>query len=530
MGDLMLNVRKTNFIQALFLFGSVFAILFFSPYSADDYASLAWLLKNEGTSLKEFLLSAIFFGNGRFLGNLELWLSVYSDIFRIVVKPIFLTTIILMINYLFEIKKDVEKISVALVLLFPSTGFFSRCYVNTPCFFNFVAPLVGFLLSLCILKWYRSGEKNAISKILASAVLFVSSICMQLHSEHSTLIFMLCAVGICIFERWKYKKTGIPAILFLIGSIVGMAVMFGVPYILNVESNMEGYRGLYLDLPYAIGVLGKFSEMISSVVFLFIVISALELVILAKESPEDKYRPIHILIAAVYPVISLMYTLDMQTNESKAISYVKLLFLAMLILYLINTFTIIIRFIKSIESRAILIFITFVAVLSVGMFVVLNQHGYRTFYLAMFLMVAFAVVLFKTVVKEYGLFNLSNDTQKITATVMKVAFVGIVAMMSFQMLQNYDLYIMRDQYVSEKAQGQEEVIEIPKLPNKRVWLDEYLHLYKGYFEIAGNGKEIKFVDLEEWEWYEQYQSMQDNPFSAVTYALSNFNFNKGIRK
>lgn len=525
----MLSVKKTNIIQTLFLFASAFLILFFSPYSADDYSLLSALVKGEDIGLKEFLLSAVYFGNGRFLGNLELWMSVYTDVFRIVVKPVFLTAIIIMTVYLFELKKDFQRVLVALFLLFPSTGFVSRCYVNTPCFFNFVAPLVGFLLSLCILKWYRSEKKNVVSKILACVVLSVASVCMQLHSEHSTLIFVLSAIGICVFEKCKYKKVSITAALFTFGSLIGALLMFVAPKMMGVASNMDVYRGFHLDIPYAIGVLGKFAEMISSVVFLFALMSILELVVVIKESPKDKFRSVHILIAAVYPVISLVYTLNMQTNEAKAISYVKLLFLAMLILYLLNTVAIIIRFVKTTESKSIMLYIILMAVLSVGVFVVLNQHGYRTFYLALFLMLAFAIVLFKAVIREYNIV-LNADVQKITGMVLKTAFVVLVGIMSFQMVQNYDVYIMRDHYVSEKSNTQAEVIEIPKLPNKRIWMDEYLHLYRSYFDIAGNGKEIKFVDIEDWELYEEYQAMQDNPFEAITYAVSNFNFNKGIRK
>lgn len=524
----MLSKKKTNYIQIFFLFMSVFMILFFSPYSADDYALLSILVKNENISLKEFLVSAIYFGNGRFLGNLSLWVSVYNDIFRIIVKPLYLTAIIVMTVHLFEIKKTYERIIVALFLMFPSMGFFSKCYLNTPCFFNFVAPFVGFLLSLCILKWYQTKKRGAVSKFFACIVLLVASVCMQLHSEHSTIIFILFAVGICFFERFKYKKTGLFAVLFLVGSLVGAFVMFALPRIMNVATKMEGYRGANLDLPYGVGVLGKFSEMISSAVLLFVLISTAQLIILFKESPQDKYRFIHMLIAAVYPIVAVIYVLNMQTSGAKSISYVKLLFLAMLTLYLINSIVIIVRFVKDTEAKWVILFITLLAAMSVGMFTVLNQHGYRTFYLALFLMFIFTIVMLKTVVKKYNL-ALNSEAQKVTEVVLKSAFIILVGIMTFQMLQNYDLYIMRDHYVHEKSYSENEVIEIPKLPNERLWLDEYLLLYKEYFVFAGNDKEIKFVDIEDWELYEEYQSMQDNPFTAVTYALSNFNFNKGIR-
>ncbi len=524
----MLKVKRTDFVQTLVLFASIFVVLFFSPYSADDYSLLAGLVASPEKDLQSFLWSAIAFGNGRFLGNLELWFSIFADTFRIVAKPVFLTAIIVMTIKLFDLKNSYEKIFAAILLLFPSAGFFSKCYVNTPCFFNFVAPFVGFLLSLCIIKWYHSGEQKGLSKICSCAVLLVASICMQLHSEHSTLSFVLAAIGVCIFERYKYKKISIPAGVFFTGSVVGAVIMFLGPRIMGVESKMEGYRGLHIDIPYAIGVLGKFSEMISTVVLLFVFISVLVLVILVKESPKDKYRPVHIFIAVLYPVVSLMYVLNMQTNEAKAVSHIKLIFLALLSLYILNTITIVLRFVKSNEAKCIMVFVAMLAALSVIMFTVLNQHGYRTFYLAFFLMFIFAMVLFKTVVRESGI-AFTQEVQKVTGMVATVVFVMAIAMMSLQIIQNYDVVIMRDHYIKEKSYTQEEVIEIPKLPNKRIWLDEYIHLYKDYFETVSNGKEIQFVDIEEWELYEEYQSMQDNPITAVTYAFTNFNFNKGVK-
>lgn len=524
----MLKVKKTDFIQTLVLFAAIFVVLFFSPYSADDYSLLNRLVVNPEKDLQSFLWSAIVFGNGRFLGNLELWFSVFADTFRIVAKPVFLTAIIVMTIKLFDLKNSYEKIFVAILLLFPSAGFFSKCYVNTPCFFNFVAPFVGFLLSLCIIKRYHSGEQKDLSKICACVVLLIASVCMQLHSEHSTLIFVLAAIGVCIFERYKYKKISIPAGLFFTGSVIGAAVMFLGPRIMGVESKMEGYRGLYINLPYAIGVLGKFSEMISTVVLLFVFISVLELMILAKRSSKDKYRTIHILVAVLYPVISLVYVLNMQTNEAKAVSYIKLIFLALLSLYVLNTIAIVLKFVKSTEAKYIMVVVVALAVLSVAVFTVLNQHGYRTFYLALFLVFIFAIVLFKTAIRECEI-DFNEETRKYLGIVSKAAFSILIAVMSFQMIQNYDVVIMRDHYIKEKSYAQEEVIEIPKLPNKRIWLDEYIHLYKDYFETVTNGKEIQFVDIEEWELYEEYQSMQDNPIAAVTYAFTNFNFNKGAK-
>lgn len=524
----MLKEKKTNVAQTLVLFVSIFVVLFFSPYSADDYSLMTEFAARPEKDVLSFLWSAITFGNGRFLGNLELWSSIFSDIFRIVFKPIFLTVIIVMTVNLFALKNSYEKVFVAIFLLFPSAGFFSKCYVNTPCFFNFVAPLVGFLISLCIIKWYHSGEKKFFPRICGFVVLFIASICMQLHSEHSTLIFVLAAIGVCALERYKYKKISVPASLFLIGSIIGSAIMFLGPRIMGVESKMEGYRGLHINIPYAIGVIGKFSEMISTAVLLFVFISVLELLVIVNRSPKDKYRAMHILIAALYPVVSLVYALNMQTNEAKAISHIKLIFLVLFSLYILNTVIIVLRFIKSTEAKCIMIFIVVLAVLSVAMFTVLNQHGYRTFYLALFFVFIFSMVLFKTVVGEHKI-DFNVETQKYLSMVSKAVFSMLIVVMFFQMVQNYDVVIMRDHYIKEKSYTQEEVIEIPKLPNKNLWLDEYIHLYKGYFTTVGNGKEIRFVDIEEWELYEEYQSMQDNPITSVTYALTNFNFNKGAK-
>ena len=88
------NQSNTCFV-VIFLF--YLFLMWCSPYSNDDYDFLSL----EFGCLNDLMLFILDYGNGRFLGNMSSVVMVHFPIASIACRAIMITTIIILIPYLF---------------------------------------------------------------------------------------------------------------------------------------------------------------------------------------------------------------------------------------------------------------------------------------------------------------------------------------------------------------------------------------------------------------------------------------------
>ena len=520
-----MNTTKKNytftFLFAAFIYCSLFILFLFNFFGADDYSI------QSGTATQNWLSGIDFsfrYGNGRFLGNLFLYYFNHFPITRIIIKPIVLTVLIFSIIYVFEIKPIWLKIIVALLVIFPSSGYYASCYSINACFGNYVTPISNVLLCLMLMKAIKSKKRK--SNFLLYFFLFVLSVCMQLYCENSTIVFLTAAIFFVLFEIFTLKKLSLSNIVFLLGGIIGAIIMYIVPKLPDKliidEVTMSEYRKLIFNIPFSLGVIAKFSECFSTAP-LWISISAFLLIYLVKkESTNDKYKFCHIFISAVYPAVSILY-LFIQTGETKVNSNVKLFFLALMCLYLLNMIIIVLRFIKPIKEKTFLLFMMFIFAMSVGMFMLVNLHGYRTFYCSLFIFVSMTLYLMQYVFKTYNIKIDRIKTKRLNciATAIMLCF---IALLQLQNIQNYDVFAMRQEYIDIKTSEGFKEIYIPKVPNTNLVRDEWINFYKGFYTKNAPDIEVTFIDMEDWEWYWKYRSMLDNPITTVAYAIEHLDY------
>ncbi len=524
-------MEKKNYKNILFYFAvflGLFCIFFFTPYATDDYGEK---LSAFDCTWLECIKGAVCYGNGRFLGNIGLYACLHNDLIRIFLKPLFITVLILCSSYVFEIKSLWGRLCLALLIVFPAQGFFSFCYAANPTFFNYTVPIVFFMCALSIIKY---TDIKAHSNIILTVLLFIVSVCMQLFSENSSIIFSLFAFCACIFCLSVNKKVKLDYLVLFIGSVIGLAAMMILPkYIeahFGMKYDMAGYRGIILSIPYMLGVVSQFAEMFSSAFAVILVLSAAEIFIVIKESPDDKAKKWHIAIPAGYSLLSFLY-IFFQSKEKKILAPIKLLLLAALMIFLINSFIIVLRFVKEKKDRTVILFLGVLAITGVGMFTVLSQHGYRTYFLPLCLVIGIALYLLKIIKREYKIDFISPKTESALNTALVCACLCFTAIITLQTVQNYDVYCMREKYAAEKLEQGESIIYVPKLPNRALFSEDYMEYCKEYLKQGRNeDAEIVFVDIEEWEWQEKYQSVLDNPVEGIMYSVRNFNFNNGIKK
>lgn len=519
-----LTAKKSSFqsiLLAVFIYALLFVVFLFNFFDTDDYSMQSSTLAIDGMSGIDF---AIHYGNGRFLGNFALYLFNFYPVVRMFVKPLVITTLIICMNYVFEIKHLYGKIATALLIILPSSGFYAKCYSSNPCIMNYVAPLANVFVCFALMKFIAAKKRHVNS--LLYAILLVASICMQFYSENSTIVYLTTAIFLIVYKFVTEKKIVARYILFLLGGVIGATLMFIVPnhisYSVIDENVMENYRHIIINIPYAVGVVAKFAEYFSTAAVWIMIFGTALIYIVVKESPDDKLKPWHIVSAAAYPIVCLFYKF-IQTEEAKVISSVKLFLMLLMFAFLLNAVIIFIRFVHDTKTRVYSLFGVFLLAMSVGMFMILNQHGYRTFYLSLIIFASLTLYLVRYAVKTYDI-KPEIKTQNVLNLTSVIVMLSVAILLPLQTIQNYDVFVMRQEYVDEKISQGDTLIYVPKVPNKSLVRDEFLDFYKGYFTKNNKDVEIKFVDIEDWEQFENYQSMMDNPVVSISYAVSHLDF------
>lgn len=517
--------KYNNLFFSVVVFLCLFAILFFSPYATDDYGEKFTAFN---ATWKDCFIGAIRYGNGRFLGNIGLYACLHSDWVRILSKPLITLSLVLSVIYLFDIKKLWEKVMAVVFLVFPCHGFFSYCIIETPCFFNYVAPISFFGISLVILKYLNNKEKTNIFLLI---LLIAIGFCMQLFSENSTFIFLFSTLILLIYDFISKKRIKSNTLVLLLSEIVGLVTMFTLPSIIEknftLKYQMNNYRSIVFSISNIVSVLAKFAEMFSSAFVVIAALSAVEIYLVLKESQDDQFRLIHIIVPVAYSILSLLYSLT-QNNEEKINSLVKIILLLSLTAFVINTIVITLRFIKSFEYKFTLISLLLLSMISVGIFTLLDKHGYRTFYLSIVLIICFFCVLYSYIKREFNV-NIQFQHNKALNIAVSIGLICFALVTSLQMIQNYDVLLMREIYISEKSELGDKIVYIPKLPNRNLYREEYMIYCKQYYCDRYNIEKIVFIDIEDWEMYNKYASLQSSPLKGVKYVFENFNFNNGLK-
>ncbi len=510
-----------NILLVLFIYALLFIVFLFNFFDTDDYSMQT---SYSALPIANGLDFSIHYGNGRFIGNLALYYFNFYPITRMILKPLVLTVLIWCMIYVFEIKKLWQKIATALLVIMPSSGFYAKCYSSNPCIMNYVAPLANVFVCFALMKIIE-GKKSKI-KFLLYAVLFIASICMQFYSENATIVFITTAVFLIAYKYFTEKKFAADQIIFLTGGIIGAALMFTVPkhisYSVIGENVMSSYRQIIFNIPFAIGVVAKFAEYFSTAAVWIVIFGAVLTYIVIKESPDDKFKLWHIVFSTAYPAVCVLYKFT-QTEEAKVIASVKLFLMVLMFAFLLNALIIIFRFIGDIKIKAYSVFAIFALAMSVGMFMILNLHGYRTFYLSLIIFVSLTIYLAGYAAKKYGIEIEGKSLRVLNVTAVSVLLCFAV-LLPLQTIQNYDVFAMRQEYVDEKISQGEKLIYVPKVPNKSLVRDEFLHFYKDYFTAEHPDVNIVFIDIEDWERFEEYQSMMDNPLTSITYAVSHLQY------
>lgn len=516
-----LSAKKSSFqsiLLAVFIYVLLFVVFLFNIYATDDF-----LAQIDYGSVFGCMKISSHIGNGRFLGNFLLSLCAFKPIVRIIFKPFILTCAILLSEFIFNVKELQLKIIVSLLMIIPSSGFFANCYIQNPSFINYVVPLFGILLCIAFIK--ISHNKSKAIRIFLVAVTFVCAFCSQLYSENTSVIFLVLACSMLAYNILN-KKECLMYWGMLIGATIGFAVMLIVPKIMSLD--LSEYRGFILNFPFAVGVVAKFSDYFSTAALWIALFGALQLFFLKKEAQNSKLYGVHVIIAAVYPGLCLFYKFT-RTPSDKTVSTITLLLAMMMIVFFLNAGIIFLKYIKEKETRYFSIVLILLMGMSVGMFMFININGYRVFYLTLFIFICLNLYFLNYLKKRYPKVKNLLQQNRIKNAVCTILACCFAIMLPLQIIQEYDVQVIRQEYVEEKLLTGEKEIYLPKIPNKAIVRDIYLDFYEDFIMSNYPDVTVHFVDMEDWELNDKYVALLNNPVASVTYAINRLDYgNKKI--
>lgn len=221
------NKRIILYLLTIVLFGIFY---YFLPFAGDDWA---W-----GCDIGINRLQNGFDGyNGRYVGNILIILVTRSVIFKVIFCTLIMFLLVFVLSKIFDNLSRCKESTVnyviafssVLVLVLPNQISFGNLQ-PFQIFGSTVGWLSGFtnyvVPSVLILIFYYFVTSRGYESKAVYAFLTLDGVIACLCVEHYTLFCLLFSFGIIAYRYFHYKRICKKSLFFLLGSLVGTAIMF----------------------------------------------------------------------------------------------------------------------------------------------------------------------------------------------------------------------------------------------------------------------------------------------------------------
>lgn len=443
----------------IILFGLIFLLSFFFPFSCDDFY---WGSKSISLETFKDIYNDLFL-NGRWLGNFIAIFISHNHLIKALVISIVSTLLVYIID---NHEKILWWIFLLLILLMPVNKF-TQVIIWGSGFSNYMVSTFLFISVYYLIKRYYINIK---SKWYEKIWLFIVTILNSLVVENITVGTLMILFIYNLIFIIKNKKVNINLIIMFIGSVMGAVMMFIHPSYLNL---LFGTTINDRYIPQSSGSLiwtiknNLFDGIFVNLINENIILNGFILFVFSYLYLKGKFKNITGLISFYLLTIMIIIGCLFKFN---------IYFMFVIdILYLINYFYLIymgFKFEKSIWE-IILLMVSVILPL-----VFIQPIGSRLFFLPYVLQI---ILLFRildynnVVIKDY--------------VWLKVIVAIIYILLLYMNVENYKCEIERDNYIKDNLD--KKIIEINgyKYP-KYVWFDKidgeyfgrYYDLYHGYDE------------------------------------------------
>lgn len=222
----------------------IFLIMLCAPYASDDFEFYSKDLQ----SSQQIFEYALYYGNGRLLGNMGAVFLVSHPVFCALVKSLVISSIIFLLPTVLGIRSVAGYMLSFLLLVCVEPELFGQVYSWTSGFQNYIPPILLTLLILYIIRFYPK-IKSPTLRTAAYILVFVLGIAGQLYVEHVSIInLLLAAHHVWIFRAQKQKGCIGLCWTWMAAALIGLVMMFLIPIAFYVDGNRStGYRSFNID-------------------------------------------------------------------------------------------------------------------------------------------------------------------------------------------------------------------------------------------------------------------------------------------
>lgn len=409
---------------------------------------------------------ALFYGNGRFLGNMFVAVFLNNDI----LDSLFRTIVIVGIVVLSAVVTNGYKTSAILLSSFLYLGIsipiFRQSYVWGHGFYNYVPPVFCLLVVLALTKWCIKNNK---SKLYYGSIpiVFLVSFAAQLFSENcSTINGLICLLILC----WAYKsKRWISvSVAALAGSVFGAVCMFVGPTLLGAGDRLDEYRsvstGLWGIITTAARNAFEILNTISASWGICLAVSAI--IFLSMKSKGLHICWVYKAVVAIFPIFAAIQGLN-------NFSVIKLAFDLGFLVYIACVAVVFCKLFDRKVLLRILIFLS-IAILSVLQLLVVSPIGPR----CMFVTVS---ILSVGVLYVFSIIN-DEDSKLVEKYINGMACLTIVlyAVLLIIYMKAFSVHRVRMEYGFEQLKAGNKQIEIIELPYEAMFHcpnESYVYYY-----------------------------------------------------
>ena len=499
----------TSNVQIYCAYFAVFIFFLFMmycfPLASDDYLFLHYDINRFGDALSK----ALYYGNGRLLGNLLTIIVVRIPWLLYTVKAVFMTALVVAVSKLTAQGKKEKELpflfTTFVLVLGVSNSVFSECYSWTSGFNNYVPPIV--ILLVCVILMQKE-HKNIFIEIIDDVIIVVLGICGQLFVEHNTVVNVVIAFAVVIYAFIREKSKIIKSILWFTSTVIGALMMYLIPKIFFQQDNIvDGYRGIHLGgigetISFAISTLYSICVLINDFAPFFVFLSLLLLVILRKSKNSWNNEKLKKAVEAFIFMFAVFWTgcyfVEKNGSLAKVYPIYSLVRIALAAVFVFCAICVILH-IPQKKSKTLSLLSFALAAFSVAPLLVVSPVGGRCLMFCCVFLILGAMSVFNYVL---DLIN-ENSLSKIKIATSAVAVITAFAM-SFAFANICWMKNVQTRYIESKVNEGAETIETFFYPGEIVH-NTFTSFYAFVYNHGTEG-DIKFVQVDFDEWYANRQA------------------------
>lgn len=460
-------------IGSSFLILSVyFMYFFFYTIVPDNYVFYKFTDYNLSSILDYFL----HYGNGRILGNIIC--AFLSHTFHL--APLFVSItmllVFLLLNRLIFQSDHRTLLMISLLFIIADCLNTEGIYSVLPAFINYFLPILPFLLSIFLFSISINQKKFA--KLGIRIIACFCAISSTLFSENTTIIFILFALLIDIYNYSTTHKFNINMFLFTLSLVVGAIILLTLPHVFGVADKLDWYRGTTTLNPKMLLVQAACVAMYSArfTPLLIIVSAALILYIIFESNKKDNLTTYLILIG-----IPLLIMCFGEYDDF----FVRLILLVVLCLYATTVIYSICIYTKK-EHKFFSCGMLFVILANIGMCIFVDPIGTRVLFISYF----FAILWFLIVAKK--VYPRIKETMKVSSKqVVSALLVLLIFFVGFSVVQKTDSF---NKQIYEAAD--ESIKSELDLNNKGLYFNKFIFAVKYHHLVTPQNGEKIFANNE----------------------------------